>query len=197
MKSVKLMMLCFLVMTLLSGCLPKCPRMTRAEYLETTTRVYKNSDKEEVFAAIEKLFILADGNDFKFTYTEDGMQAMRNWSIFLIFAAGFGTDYWNINVQDVENGGVRVSTRVATQSQSMAPTPTTGGNYSAGTTPLMGSPLEGTSIYDLFYARLDYLLGVRSEWMSCDDSDKRKSNGVTWGLNDALCNSFNMKDNTP
>jgi hypothetical protein len=196
MKWIKSVALLTLLLSLLTGCMPQRPRMTRAEYLATTTRVYENVDKEAVFSAIEKLFILADGDDFTFTYSENGMQAIRNWSFYLVIAAGFGTDYWNITIRDVE-GGVKVSTCASTQSQGVAPAPTTGGNFSAGTTPLMGSPIQGTSIYDLFYARLDYLLGLRGDWMSCDESNQRKSDGITWGLNEALCNSLNMKDDSP
>lgn len=44
---------------------------------------------------------------------------------------------------------------------------------------------------------MDYLLGVRPDWMNCKMADERVKEGVVWGANEALCNSFNIKDETP
>lgn len=182
---------------LVAGCATNRPQLSRDEWLKTTTHVYQGVTKEQALEATEKLFRLADGDDFTFFHTEDGMTAVRKWSFYLVLAAGFGTDYWNIKAVPVD-GGVKVTAAVSTQAQGIAPMPTTANNvYSAGTTPMAGSPVDGTAIYDVFWARLEYLLGKRTAWMTCKEADDRVSKGVTWGINEALCNSLNMKDTDP
>lgn len=72
---------------------------------------------------------------------------------------------------------------------------TSNGDWAASTTPMAGTPVEGTAIYDVFWSRLDYLLGLRSDWMTCKMADEKVKEKIVWGANDAMCNSFNVKDN--
>lgn len=188
--------LALLSLTILTACAINRPQLSRQEYLDMTNRNYENTNKEEVFIALEKLFRLADGDDFSFYYTENEMQAVREWSFYLILAAGFGTDFWNISIEEIENNS-KVTVAARTQSQGVAPMPTTGGDFTAGTMPVVGSPVKGTAIYDVFWARLDYLLGKRADWMTCKIADKRVNEKIVWGNNEALCNSLNMADSLP
>lgn len=50
-----------------------------------------------------------------------------------------------------------------------------------------GMPLNSTAIYDLFWGRMDYLLGRRDEWMTCDEAEARRKAGITYGQLEALC----------
>ena len=72
-----------------------------------------------------------------------------------------------------------------------------GGAWTATSMPMSGSPVMGTAIYDVFWSRMDYLLGLRQDWMTCQMADERVKSGATWGTNEALCNSFNVKDAVP
>ena len=74
---------------------------------------------------------------------------------------------------------------------------TLNGDYVAGTSAMSGSPVMGTAIYDVFWSRLDYLLGKRKDWMTCKVADERVKQNITSGTNEALCNSFNMNDKLP
>lgn len=182
---------------LLVGCAAPHPQLTRDEYLKITQRTYEGASANEVFSAAEKLLRLADGDDFRFFHDDYSMSATRSWSIYLVLAATMGTDTWNIRAKDLEGGSVRVSAAINTSSGSVLPMPTTGGDMSAGSTPGMGGNVPGTAIYDVFWARMDYLLGKSEKWMTCEESDRRISTGAVWGPNEALCNSFNVKDNLP
>jgi len=171
-------------------------QLSRDEWLTVTTRHYASVTKEEVLLAAEKLFGLADGNDFQFFHAEEGLMATRNWLVYMVLAAASGTDYWKIQVA-TSNNGVDVTAQVNTSAQGVTPMPTTGGAWTATTMPMAGSPVQGTAIYDVFWARLDYLLGKRTDWMTCKEANKRVGEKITWGDNSALCNSFNVADKSP
>ncbi|XUH15167.1 hypothetical protein FC419_18135 [Bordetella pertussis] len=181
---------------LLVGCAAKQPQLTRSEYLKVTQRTYEGKSAEEVLNAAEKLFRLADGDDFKFFHDDDSMSASRSWIVYVVLAAAMGTDTWTVRTKEIP-GGVRVSAALNTSAGSVLPMPTTGGDMSAGTTPGMGGNVPGTAIYDVFWARMDYLLGLSDQWMTCEESNRRVSTGAVWGPNDALCNGFNVKDDLP
>ena len=179
----------------LAGCATQ-PKMTRDEYLKTTQREYVNKTPDDVFKAAEKLFTLADGDDFTFHYTDDSMSASRPWVVYLVFAASMGTDNWLIRTKE-EGNKTKVSALVSTAMGSVAPMATTGGDWTATGLPGGGNIVAGTAIYDVFWARMDYLLGKSDKWMSCEQADDRVKRKVTWGSNEALCNSFNMKNQSP
>lgn len=183
-----------------AGILTACaspPTMTRDQYLAATTRIYPGKSKEQVIDAAERVLRLADGDDFKIAHQPNGFQATRQWLIYLVIGATVGHDYWSLSVEDAA-GGVKASVNVSTSEQSVAPVATSQPNtWSAGTTPLGSRPIDGTALYDVFWARMDYMLHRTDAWMTCDASNARVKAGTVYGANDALCNSFNMTDNEP
>ena len=184
-------------MAFLSGCATsKHQELTREEWLATTTRTYEGIDREKIIKAAERLFRLADGDDFRIAHYEEGLYATRNWSVYVVLAATFGTDYWKLSVTP-DKKNVRASIQINTQSQAVSPMMVSNGAWAATSMPMSGSPVMGTAIYDVFWSRMDYLLGFRQDWMTCQIANQRVEHGITWGTNEALCNSFNIKDNPP
>ena len=185
-----------LVAAVLAGCATTRPQLTRDEWLATTSRTYEGVSKEQVIGAAERLFRLADGDDFNIAHNDDGIYASRNWTAYVVIAAAMGIDYWQLSVTPA-GAGVKVRVQVNTQAQGVTPMATTNGAWTATTTAMAGSPVMGTAIYDAFWSRMDYLLGKRPDWMTCQIADERVKQKVTWGSNEALCNSFNLKDDVP
>lgn len=179
-----------------TGCAVKQPQMTRDEYLQTTQRTYADKTPDDIFRAAEELFRLADGDDFTFHHTDDSMTATRPWLVYLVLAASMGTDTWLVRTKE-ESDATRVSALVSTSMGSVLPIPTTGGDFTAGGPPGGGNLVAGTAIYDVFWARMDYLLGLRDDWMVCKEANERVHKKIMWGSNEALCNGFNMKDDLP
>lgn len=180
----------------LVGCAAQPPKMTRSEYLQVTQRTYDGKTPDDVYLAAEKLFTLADGDDFKFFHTEESMVATRPWLVYVVLAATMGTDTWTIRARQID-GATKVSAALSTSMGSVLPVPTTGGDMSAGTMPSMAGNVPGTAIYDVFWARMDYLLGKTDHWMTCEDANAKVKSEAVWGDNSALCNGFNVKDNAP
>ena len=184
----------------LTGCATQHPELTRQEYLALVNRSYEGAGTEEILAAAEKLFRLADPDDVKFQHFENGFRMYRRWMIYAILAVSMGTDIWDVRVMPAE-GGVRVTVHLSGTSGAVtgAPVMTSGGDTSitALTTPAAGGfPVTSTAIYDLFWARLVYLLGRRDEWMTCQEASARVKTGITYGRMDALC-SVTTDDLTP
>jgi hypothetical protein len=177
-----------LIVSILVGCATSRPHVTREEWLSVTSRTYDGVTKEQIIGAAEQLFRLADGDDFDIVHTEEGISTSRKWFALLIT----GTDYWQIKAVPVGNQfrvTVHVSTHIDPMDGTTRPTTTT-------VDPAF-NPVRGTAIYDIFWSRLDYLLGERADWMTCKTADDRVDRRITWGGNSALCNSFNVEDKTP
>lgn len=170
----------------------------REETIAATVRVYPDKSPADLIAAAEELLRLADGDDMRFAHDETGFNANRWWMVYVVLAFVSGTDFWRFTAVPTEDGGgTKATVNVSTQMQNTTPTPTTGGAWSAGTGPAMSAPYGGTAVYEIFWARMDYLLGLRPDWMSCVESNQRLKSGAVRGANDPLCNSFNLRDESP
>lgn len=179
----------------LSGCAAPPKQLTRDEWLNATTRTYSGVSKEQALAASEKLLRLADGDDFDIRHTESGINATRAWIAYAVIVGVNGTDYWDIRTDEIGDG-VKVSVQVSTQTQSTGPMQM-GSTWMPVNSTTPGTPAYGVAIYDVFFSRLDYLLGKSGKWMTCKAADERVKSGATWGNNEALCNSFNITDSLP
>lgn len=196
-KSKLALLVLALSIMLFSGCVPKQPQLSRQQWIDNTTHIYDNITKEQAIISAEQVLKLADGDDFLIVHDEDGFYASRRWTVYLVLAAAMGTDYWKVIVEEIEDSKIKVKIQVNSQANAITPMATTGGDWTATSTPMAGQPVNGTSIYDLFWSRFEYLIKKRTEWLSCKESDNKIKRGITWGTNEALCNSFNIKDDVP
>lgn len=179
-----------------AGC--AAPQLTREQWIAATTRTLDSATKEEVIAAAERVLRLADGDDFVIVHTDAGFQATRRWSIFVVIAAENGTDHWTFEARE-SGGSVKASVTVSKVSGgTMGVSPTTSpGIYSTMTVPGSGALVNGPAAYELFWERVNYLLGRQTAWPTCSIADARAQAGRTWGDNSVLCNAFNVKDLMP
>lgn len=176
-----------LTTVILSGCAVTSSGLTGDQLYELTHRTYEGVSKDQVLSAAQKLLRLADGDDFKITRTEYDVSATRNWVNLLSFI-NQGTDYWKIDVIE-ESGEVMIAVNVYTEAGMIS-------NWGSNIN-VKKDLIETTALYDVFWARLEYLIGKRDDWMSCEKADERIKLGITSGSNDALCNSINIDDDTP
>jgi hypothetical protein len=52
-------------------------------------------------------------------------------------------------------------------------------------------------MYDVFLARMDYLLGKRDDWLTCDQVAVMLDKKETWGDSLSVCDEITLKNNTP
>ncbi|MDR0666311.1 MAG: hypothetical protein LBF71_02755 [Campylobacteraceae bacterium] len=168
---------------LMNGCaLIKLPAVQLPdEDKPATVRIYENIPKDEILKAGEKVLTLAyDG--FKFEYANNTLLAARDWISFGFLSAAAGTDYWEVAVND-NDSTVSISLK-----------------REASPGLLIGSGKDdvlGKYIYELFFERLDYLLGKTDKWTTCkeakvkmkEDRDKKIEHDLV-----ALCGPASKDD---
>lgn len=176
----------------LSACAQK--QMSREEWLAVTQRTYSNVKKEHLIAKAEEVLTLADGDDFILAHNQDGFTASRNWLLYIVIAASSGTDFWTFEVKPGSGDTINARVSVSYNAGNIVATGTSGG---AITTPGSGSAVQGNAVYNIFWSRLDYLLGKTDQWMDCRLVSKKFKSKEYFGVDDALCNSFNMESNYP
>ena len=166
------------LMLLVAGCANR-PPMTRAEYLALTTREYSDITVDELYAAAEAMFEFSSPGGYQYAHSDAGMQAVETG----LTASGS----WTLSVTKVDRG-VRLQVSFSGQGgAAFLPVVTTGGGMGFAAGPGgMVAPV-GTASYDLFWARLDYMLGRRAAWMTCADARERLLSGAVWGGPATLC----------
>ncbi|MDP2868937.1 hypothetical protein [Methyloversatilis sp.] len=171
------------------------PPMSEAELEQVLTRDYPGRSAQDVLAAATRLWRLADGDDFRIKPGNGSLVAERDWVFFSQMVRIVGDDTWTLTVSEA-NGVTTarltlITYKRSTTVSSFGMTPTT------QTSPRIGGPVKGSAIYDLFWARMDHLLGVRPDWMTCAEAEARVSAGTTWGNKDALCAGYSFTDAAP
>ena len=164
------------------------PHLTREEWLTVTTRIYEGVAKDQLISAAESVLRLAGGEYMKVSHTENGLTATRNWQYYAILQAEKGGDYWTFKVEPLPTS-IKATVQLTSKREF----------YAYGILPAHAkdSSVEGTAIYDVFWSRIDYMLGRTPEWMSCEMSDKKIDEGLVWGENTALCSILYMENKTP
>ena len=161
----------------LSGCATK-PKATKEQMSTAMTRNYKGVSSDQVLQASEKLLKLADEKRFKFAREDNQLTATRSGEVFTgIYSGGKAsvTAVWLVKTQEKDQSTV-VNIEGGWRRQSM----------SAGITSNLKRP-EGTAVYNLFFNRLDNLLGKSNEWMTCEGMKKAIKQGEESGDIRMLC----------
>lgn len=179
-----------LLLLLAPACAARHPQLTREQWLGLTSRDYPGVSEEQVFAAAERIFRHADGDDFQITYAAHEMAATHPWLIYLVVSFTAGTDFWTIRTEPAPEG-TRVHVRIGTQTGSVMANPAAGAGATT-TTPTATGQVGSPAIYELFWARMDYMLGRSTKWTTCKDMRDLIHNKVTWGETDQLCSGLTM-----
>lgn len=185
------------VIATLSGCAsaPKGPQ-SRAEWEAQHVRTYEGKTATEIQDAAEKLLKLSD-KDFTFSYPDGRLVAQRNWSIFMLIGAAGGTDYWTIETAESESG-TKATVQITRNQSAMAVGAVAGGpGYVPVTSSTPGQPVVQPAPYELFWKRMDYLLGISQEWVTCKQFKPTIKGTKQAGAIEVLCQTFTSDDNAP
>lgn len=168
MKGMKILSLVALLscLCIFSGCAKQSPRVSHDEWLRLSSRTY-NAPSKEVYAAIENIFDLADGEDVTITHRQDGLEAVR-WTAPFPVHVWF---HWHINIKEQDKDATKVFVTIDTTAH--------GFGVPAGKT-----PYQSFDVVNLFFKRLDYLLGESKTWVSCKQYEKLNPDSSTL---EALC----------
>lgn len=181
---------------LVSGCANR-QTMSRAESIEATKRTYDGVNEEQFYAAAKRLFELSDESDYRFSYPgEHAMIAQRSWTIYMVLAFTQGTHTWRLQTED-KGGAIEATVHASAQASGVSGAPTGAGGASTITTPAMQNIVNTPAVYELFWARLDYLLNNSESWPTCDMWSEKIDSGGTYGNIEHLCLALNTDDRLP
>ena len=133
----------------------------RQDYLAEATRVYAGETKERVLQAAETILKTSDPANIDMRYTGNGFTALRRYFIYAVLAAARGQEKWEFNVEERPNA-VEASLSVSDQGESV-------GGY---TRTRYEGAMNSIPLYRLFWKRMDYMLGKRPDWVSCNEESK-------------------------
>jgi hypothetical protein len=185
----------------LSGCANYAvPPMSRHDQLAMTTRIYPDTTPEQVIAAAEKVLKLADGDDMQVAHGETGFEARRRWLVYIVIGAAAGVDHWSFRATSTPDG-TRATVAVNQSSQGLSPSPVvtqSSSGMGVGTGPAISAGIISPALYDLFWRRVDFVLErPGSTWLTCQQWATLQKTQRLPGIDDPLCNSFNMTDSDP
>jgi hypothetical protein len=151
-----------LAILVLSGCMRPERTTSHADWLKEATRTWHGETKARVIAAAEAVLKHSDPKDFTFEYSKSGFSARRRFFIYAVIATAEGEDRWTFAASD-NSEGASASVRIIQRGTATAGRATE--RFRDNQT-MVGS-------FRLFYARLDYMLGKRADWISCADAPIR------------------------
>ena len=129
----------------------------RSDFLAEGTRTYNGQPRERIIEAAQFVLKYSDPQDFEFRDNLTGFVGLRRFVVYAVVAAAVGREKWEFTTEP-HGAGVRASVNVSEAGQ-------VSGSYSS-------APFEGrmasVALYRLFWNRVDYMLGRRPDWVSCE-----------------------------
>jgi len=181
-KLKKIAFMTSMITVVFSGCvMPQNKVISQNEWLKMTTKTY-NKSESEILEASKKVFIMADEKDFNFQVIDDNKLIADRDAFY--FNSGVVRDRWVIKTANIGVNTTKVSV--------IAGIPNLFGNASfiddESKLVLVKTTREtqDNALYDLFYARLDYFLNLKAEWVTCENNDIANNN-QTYGSDNKLC----------
>jgi hypothetical protein len=159
---------------------------THADWLKEATRVWPGETQSRVIAAAEAVVRHADPRDIKIEYNRAGFTARRKFSVYAVLANVAGEDRWTFSASE-NTEGASAAVRIIQRGAASAGSHTQ--RFRDNQTMVGG--------FRLFYARMDYLLGKRPDWITCTEAaDKLQLPKEAPGL-EALCSLTHQGRDTP
>jgi hypothetical protein len=145
-----------------AACTPARRVASHDEWLREATRVWPGETRARVIAAAERVVKHADPRDTTIEYNRHGFSARRRFFVYALIASASGTETWTFS--SAENAmGASATVRIIQR-----------GTAQAGS---QSERFRENQVYlgslRLFYARIDYLLGRRPDWVRCADAVER------------------------
>lgn len=155
-----------LIAAMCAGCAqhkPLTPEEIAAErerQIASTTRIYKDKTVEDVLLAADRVFRLAD-DDYSVSHSQNSIQAKRGWYHFFALALSSGTDDWTVTAT-AEPEGTKVVVQCIHEFVQARKGP---------------GVVTNEGLYNLFYQRMEHLMGLEAEWLTCQEAKRRYPNG--------------------
>jgi hypothetical protein len=130
---------------------------------------------------------ISDPADFEFRYTLTGFTGLRRYFIYAVLASASGREKWEF-LTEPHPAGLRASVSISEEG-------TASGGYSASR---YEGAMASVPLYRLFWSRVEYMLGKRPDWVTCEQAagELQASNTNTLALG-GLCGPTSDGRNAP
>jgi hypothetical protein len=146
--------------TALLGCSKPHQIVDRADYVAEGTRTYTSVSREQVITAAETILKVSDPTDWDFRYDQGGFTGLRRYTVYAVLAAASGREKWQFETEVSGRNAIRASITISDAGVAS-------GGYTV--TPYEGK-MANVELYRLFWMRLDYMLGKRPDWVTCEQA---------------------------
>jgi hypothetical protein len=149
----------FLLVFLVAGCARAERPTNHADWLKEATRRWQGESKARVIAAAEAVVKHSDPRDITVEYNRSGFVARRKFLIYAVIAAANGEDRWNFMAAE-NSEGASAAVRIIQR----------GTTHAGQTSQRFRDNQTMVGSLRLFYARIDFMLGKRPDWISCSEA---------------------------
>jgi len=146
---------------LLAACAQPHKIEDRQDYVAEATRNFPGETRERVIAAAQTVLKQSDAPDFDFRFTLDGFVGLRRYFVYAVLASQQGQEKWQFVTRE-NPGSIEASVSISEAG-------TVSGGYSV--TPFERA-MNSIPLYRLFWSRVEYVLGRRSDWVTCEEAAK-------------------------
>lgn len=178
------------IVTLLAGCAHKPPmtmdelNKAQADNQSAATRFYPDKTPEQVKTASQKVLYLLDPPDMTFDVSETKVYAKRRWLFYAVLSAALGVDQYNVSVTSKGKGTASMFAFSEEGNLLIAPPNVFKKNLEVGAH-------ENPADFKLFHDRVEYILGMRSEWPTCEVAKANTTKPM------ALCDAIGLENLSP
>lgn len=144
----------------LAGCSAPHQIMDRQDFLAEAARSFPGENRERIVAAAETVLQHSDPGDWDVRYTINGFTGLRRYMVYAVLASQHGREKWEFQTEQPTPGRWNASV-------SVSETGVTASSYHAQT---FDQSMASVPLYRLFWDRVDYVLGRRPDWVSCEQA---------------------------
>jgi|SRR5690625_1911186 len=182
---------------LIMGCAPAKAPMSLEELdaalaanQQEATRIYPNKSVDDVRQAAQKALYLLDPSDIEFDVKENGLMATRWSTYYAVFNVGFGRDWYSVELSDSENGAAARFGFTGEMNSGMFASQIPVSFKSNIAISAHQNPMD----FRLFHDRVEYLLGLRDDWPTCEMAKEQAINGRKELF---LCDQIGLENKAP
>jgi len=171
---------------LAAGCQQTARIDDRQSFFKEATRTYPGESRERVLQAAERVLRQSDPADFEFDHSLYGFVASRRYMVYAVLAAANGKERWDLQTEEGPEG-LRAVLNVSESGVSH-------GGYSSIP---FEARMASVPLYRLFWARVEYVLGKRKDWVSCESARAALGENASAEALSGLCGITSDGRNAP
>lgn len=153
-----------------------------------STRLYKGKTVSQVRSASQKVLYMLDPSDIQFDVRDNELLATRFSTFYAVFSVGYGRDWYSLTMKQTPSG--TESKFGLTSQMNVGPFPTFMPVSFMSNIPV--SAHDNPADYKLFHDRVEYILGYKSDWPTCEQAKNASQDKQI-----LLCDSIGLENVDP